>query len=70
MDDEKWGHCRSCKHFTSPARVPLGTEEARCAHPALSKFSLTVYGSCGCSGWELRAGLPEQIEEQTTAMAD
>jgi hypothetical protein len=63
MDDSKWGHCRSCRFFTSPARVPLGSEEARCAQPELAKFSLTVYGSCGCTGWEVREGLPASIEE-------
>jgi hypothetical protein len=63
MEDGKWGHCRSCKHFGSPARVPLGSEEARCAQPELERFALTVYGSNGCNAWQLRPGLSEQIED-------
>jgi hypothetical protein len=30
----------------------------------LEKFELAVFGTCGCNGWEVRAGLPESIEEQ------
>jgi hypothetical protein len=63
----KWGHCRSCKFFASPAPIPLGSEEARCSHPTLEKFTLTVYGSCGCSAWKLRAGLPDSIEDRPAA---
>jgi hypothetical protein len=66
QDDKKWGHCRNCRFFASPARVPFGSEEARCEQPTLSKFRLTVYGSCGCNAWELRMGLPETVEEQRT----
>jgi hypothetical protein len=61
-DGKNWGHCRSCKFFASPASVPLASEEARCKHPELSKYALTVFGASGCSGWELRAGLPEGEE--------
>jgi hypothetical protein len=64
MDDSNWGHCRSCKFFGSPARVPLGSEEASCKQPTLTKFSLTVYGSNGCNAWELRDGLSAEIEGQ------
>jgi hypothetical protein len=67
MDDNHWGHCRSCKFFGSPARVPLGSEEAHCEQPELSKYRLTVYGSNGCNAWELRLGLPEQVEERPRA---
>jgi hypothetical protein len=67
-DGATWGHCRSCKYFTSPARVPLGSEEARCAEPTLATFSLTVYGSCGCRAWELREGLPREVEERPRVM--
>jgi hypothetical protein len=63
-DNNKWGHCRNCKFFASPARVPLGSEEARCEQPTLAQFRLTVYGSCGCKAWELRAGLPDAVEDQ------
>lgn len=66
MADGKWGHCRSCRYFASPARIPLGTEEARCMHSELSKFELTVFGACGCNGWELRPGL-SKVEEQPIA---
>ena len=64
MEDKHWGHCRSCKFFGSPARVPLGGEEARCQQPELVRFELTVYGSNGCNAWELRPGLPDTIEDQ------
>lgn len=57
MSDETWGHCKTCKHFGSPARRPLGAEEARCNAPALKPFALRVYGSNGCNQWELREGL-------------
>lgn len=60
----RWGHCRSCKFFGSPAHVPLGAEEALCAQPQLAKFKLTVFGANGCNGWELRPGLSPQVEEQ------
>jgi hypothetical protein len=66
MENAKWGHCKSCTFFASPARVPLGSEEARCHHPELSRYHLTIFGACGCSGWELREGLPKTIEEQPT----
>jgi hypothetical protein len=62
--DGKWGHCRTCKYFGSPAHVPLGTEEALCEQAELSKFKLTVFGSNGCNGWELRAGLSPTVEQQ------
>jgi hypothetical protein len=61
--DGRWGHCRSCRYFGSPAHVPLGTEEALCKQPELSKFELTIFGASGCNGWELRPGLPPEIEE-------
>jgi hypothetical protein len=67
MADRQWGHCRSCRFFASPARIPFGTEEARCAHPELSKFELTVFGASGCNAWELRPGLSEQVEAQPAA---
>lgn len=66
MDDKNWGHCRSCKFFGSPARVPLVTEEARCMHRELAKFELMVFGANGCKGWELREGLSQKIEEMPT----
>lgn len=62
MPDQKWGHCRSCEHFGSPADVPLITEEARCNHRALKRFELTVFGASGCNNWELRAGLSPDAE--------
>jgi len=62
--DGRWGHCRSCRFFGSPARVPFGTEEALCKQPALAKFELTIFGSNGCNGWELRPGLSPQVENQ------
>ena len=62
MQNGQWGHCKNCRHFGSPAIHPLGAEEARCQQPTLSKFYLRVYGSNGCNAWELRPGLPENIE--------
>jgi hypothetical protein len=58
-----WGHCKNCRHFASPAALPLDTEEAVCKQPALAKFSLTVFGACGCSAFELRSGLPTSVEQ-------
>ena len=60
--DAQWGHCKNCRHFASPAARPLGSEEAACQHPSLSKFHLTVYGSCGCNGFDVRPGLPDVVE--------
>jgi hypothetical protein len=68
MQNGRWGHCKNCKHFGSPAVQPLGAEEARCMEPTLSKFYLRVYGSNGCSGWELRPGLPTNIEMPRATM--
>jgi hypothetical protein len=67
MVNAKWGHCRTCRFFGSPARVPLEAEEARCLHKKLAKFELTVFGASGCSGWELRSGLAKQAEQQPSA---
>jgi hypothetical protein len=70
MSDGRWGHCKNCQHFGSPAHVPLEDEEARCLHPELSKYSLAVFGACGCSGFDLRTGLPATAEEAAaSAMA-
>ncbi|MHB8419321.1 MAG: hypothetical protein ACYDCL_14685 [Myxococcales bacterium] len=57
MADDRWGHCRECKFFGSPARRPLEDEEAACLHPVLSKYKLTVFGASGCNGWDLRGGI-------------
>ena len=61
------GPLQELQFFTSPARVPLSSEEARWAQSELSKFDLTVFGANGCNGWELRAGLAQQAEEQPLA---
>jgi len=63
MNDFTWGHCKNCKYFASPAVVPLEEEEARCLHPELSRYSLTVFGASGCCGFDLRSGLPASIEQ-------
>lgn len=68
MENEQWGHCRTCRFFGSPARVPLGSEEARCTNAQLSKFQLTIFGSNGCTAWELRQGLNKQAEMQPAAL--
>jgi hypothetical protein len=62
MVNQKWGHCEHCKFFASPAKVPIGAEEAKCLHPVLSKYELLVFGASGCNGFELRAGLAENME--------
>jgi hypothetical protein len=59
---EGWGHCMHCKHFDSPAQLPLATEEANCQHDVLRTFKLRVFGTNGCSGFELRAGIPLATE--------
>jgi poly-gamma-glutamate synthesis protein (capsule biosynthesis protein) len=66
MATREWGHCRHCRFFGSPARMPLDGEEASCEHPTLSQFQLRVFGASGCNGYELRPGLTEreQAEEQ------
>jgi hypothetical protein len=63
MSADNWGHCKNCSHFASPARLPLEDEEARCEHPELAKFSLTVFGACGCTGFDLRAGFSPYTEQ-------
>jgi hypothetical protein len=72
MMNGTWGHCKNCKYFASPADIPLGDEEAQCLHPELSRYSLAVFGACGCNVFELRAGLPASVEQpvgQPTASA-
>lgn len=65
--DKKWGHCRHCRYFASPAKAPLDGEEAACKHPELSKFVLHVFGTSGCNAFELRAGLSKTVEEPALA---
>ncbi len=60
--ESQWGHCSHCRYFDSPAKAPLQSEEAACMQPQLSKFALRVFGTCGCTGYELRAGLSKTIE--------
>jgi len=67
MPDDQWGHCQHCKHFGSPARAPLGNEEAACGQPQLARHKLVVFGASGCTLFELRAGLSPQVEEQAYA---
>jgi len=67
MTNGQWGHCRTCKFFGSPARVPLGSEEARCGQSELSRRELTVFGANGCNLWDLRPGLPQTAEGHTAA---
>lgn len=67
MTDTKWGHCQHCKYFASPARAPLVAEEAACKQPELSRHGLVVFGACGCTLFELRQGLREDVEEPAYA---
>lgn len=62
MSDNQWGHCRNCKHFGSPARIPLDSEEAACREPVLAKFELRVFGAAGCNRFELRPGVASSAE--------
>jgi hypothetical protein len=64
MANDLWGHCQHCKYFGSPARVPLGTEEAACNQPQLARHRLMVFGTSGCTLFELRAGLDPRVEQQ------
>ena len=66
MKDAKWGHCKNCKYFGSPADVPLEDEEARCLQGELARYSLTVFGACGCNAFELRVGIPLTSEQPAT----
>jgi len=61
--DRNWGHCQHCKHFASPARVPLPAEEARCLHRELGKYDLAVFGASGWLGFDLRPGLGRGVED-------
>lgn len=67
MPNSTWGHCQHCKHFASPARAPLGTEQAPCMEPHLRPYRLLVFGASGCTQFELREGLPRNVEEPTYA---
>lgn len=62
-NNKPWGHCQHCRFFDSPAQAPLGTEEARCRQPQHAQFDLIVFGACGCTAFELRAGLPADVEQ-------
>ena len=65
----QWGHCKNCRHFASPAALPLDTEEAACKQPSLAKVNLTVFGACGCNAFELRSGLPSSVEQPPHSVA-
>lgn len=67
MPNDRWGHCQHCKYFASPARVPVATEEAACNEPRLAAHKLVVFGSCGCTLFELRAGVQPTAEEPAFA---
>lgn len=60
--DQQWGHCMHCKHFGSPAEFPLDTEENYCQHPQLARVKLMVFGTNGCTCFEVRAGLAPDVE--------
>lgn len=69
MQNGNWGHCKTCKHFGSPAARPLGAEEASCRAPSLAQFQLRIYGSNGCNQWDLRPGIPADSELGASAQA-
>lgn len=68
MPNSMWGHCQHCKYFASPARAPLGTEQAACTEPHLQPYRLLVFGASGCTQFELREGLSRAVEEPAQAM--
>jgi len=67
MPDNHWGHCQHCKHFGSPAAAPVVSEEATCNQPELARHKLAVFGACGCTLYELRAGFDERVEQPAFA---
>lgn len=64
MENKQWGHCMHCKYFGSPAELPLASEEAYCKQPNLSRYQLTVFGTNGCTAFELRRGLSSEVEHR------
>jgi hypothetical protein len=60
--DAKWGHCMHCRFFGCAAEVPLATEEAYCQQPDHGRLKLTVFGTNGCTGFELRHGMSPEVE--------
>lgn len=62
--NDGWGHCMHCKHFGSPAEMPLATEEAYCQHVDHARLRLTVFGTNGCTGFALRDGLSPEVEHR------
>lgn len=69
MTDNQWGHCQHCKYFGSPARTPVSSEEAACNQPQLAAHRLTIFGACGCTLFELRAGLDQRTEQPALVSA-
>ena len=69
MAEGKWGHCKHCRYFASPARVPLDTEEARCTQSELSRYSLKVFSACGCNGFKLRPGVSDADEHPAVMLS-
>jgi hypothetical protein len=63
MAAKTWGHCQHCKHFGSPARIPLANEEAPCKQPELSRYTLIVFGASGCDAFEMRATAAAEASE-------
>jgi hypothetical protein len=62
MTNGRWGHCKHCKHFDSPARIPVDQEEAQCRQALLSKHELRTFGASGGNLYQLRKGLSERVE--------
>ena len=69
MPNDHWGHCQHCKYFGSPAAAPIAGEEATCEQPGLARYKLRVFGACGCTLFELRAGFDESVEQPAQAFA-
>ncbi len=68
-NNKHWGHCQHCNYFSSPARIPLPTEEAHCNQPDLKRYELVVFAASGCNEFRLREGLPVTVEEPVAAPA-
>jgi hypothetical protein len=56
-----------CRHFASPAQLPLAAEEARCLQPDHARYALTVFGTNGCTAFDLREGLSPSVEQPAGA---
>jgi hypothetical protein len=67
MNNGRWGHCKHCKHFDSPAGIPVDQEEAACRQPLLARHELRTFGASGCNLFQLRVGLSKNVERPSVS---